>query len=87
MKMFKPEAERLGLDTEAVLVTDVGMHHMPQLFFDVALGESSAGETFVEIGETLLSAKVKIARVLSIDAGNRALSINRLHCIIVPFYG
>jgi sulfide:quinone oxidoreductase len=71
--MLKPEAERLGLDTETVLVTDVGRHYMPPLFFDVALGESSAGETFVEIGETLLGAKVKITRALSIDAGNRVI--------------
>lgn len=73
LKMLKPEAERLGLNIETILVTDVGRHYMPLLFFDVALGESSSSETYVELGETLLGAKVRVAKVLSINAGNRVV--------------
>ncbi len=77
LKTFNPEAERLGLNVETILVTNIGRHYMPPLFFDVALGESSSDETYVELGETLLGAEVRVAEVLSIDAGNRVVETTK----------
>ncbi len=76
LKMFMPEARRLGLDVEVILVNDKPRHYMPPLFFDVALGEAGASETYVELGGRLLDAEVRVARVEWIDAGERIVHTN-----------